>query len=86
MAMIDYRSMLERMRTNDVHGNRVPFDLVWVQLDGTWREEHGVILCGQTDEMFRTLAIDIRYPHGSHHDTRVYVYNIVRFNGMRMYL
>lgn len=83
--MINYKLALEQMRQKDQHENPVPFDIEFVQVDGKYRKEHGVTLCGQKDEMFRKMLIDIRYPHGDHHDTKVRVLNIVKFNNKRVY-
>jgi hypothetical protein len=84
-GMINYRTMLEEMRGRDKRGRNVKFDLCWVQVDGTWREEHGVELPGQKSEMKRIMVIDIRYPNASHHDTEVRVLNIVSYNGKRVF-
>lgn len=84
-GMINYRHALEIMRSKDDDDQPIPFDIDFVQVDGTYRTEHGVILCGQKDEMFHKLLIDIRYPHGSHHDTKIRVPNIVMFNDKRVH-
>ena len=85
-GMISYRDMLSQMRSRDRKGKPKQFDLMWVQVDGSLRTEHGVVLTGQKDYMQRQMLIDIRYPNGTHHDTKVRINNIIEFNGKRMFL
>lgn len=91
--MIDLRQALREMRKTTPSGEPIPFSLGWFEAgsppdysnQGKFREEFGLILCGQLDDMAGKF-IDVRTTHGKHHDTRIILTHIKYFNEMEVFL